>query len=885
MIIYPNAALNFLFLIFLLFPFTNSLTHNKKEHTLRFTEEKFLMDDIAKAEHNTLINNYLSTKYLYWNKGIRGQGIKIGIFDSGVNNSYIKCNIKKSYDFTNDNNEEDYQGHGTYIASLICSESIGISPMSEIYSYKIFSREGKTNEQWIKAAIAKAIADKVNIMNMSFGGINFNDQSTIALIKEAITKGIIITVSAGNEGPSNGSVVFPGNLAEVITVGSASKNVFDVYKYSSRGPAIYNRNTLIPKPNTWCIGEDVVGFTTEGRKVIKNGSSISTGIVSAFIALGMSLGIKEEWNIAKVMRMIYDSNIEMVGLNGWEKGSGLFNPEGMLGIIEMKESSEMIRIYNWEQGDEDSFIFDDETDEEESDDDKKKDNTFEMYTTRISRTYNLIVLNEYHSFNDFTLPLMIGLHNESNSTFINGKCFNVSLLNPSPLISHIFLLQLLLSPTASPKCEYYKEHIDWMIKFTDQSGKFTFKYQMVFDFIPKPSKLSRIIIDHSHNLIFPFDGFVPKDDLLSHIYDYDWTYESIDTNYFTLYNTLKEEGYYIEEVTNDISTISFDEYSLLIIIDTEKEFTKEEIELLQHYYEKKHLSLLIITEWSNPSISSKFDTSSSFTSGSDIKSLNTFLLKYNIAISQNSLSGTLYFQNKKIQLNSCNSISLFPQSGFLFGGLLSNDAQFIDASSSKSIYASILGLYESKNDESGRIGIFTDSYCIDDYQLGHSMNDNNCFWLMSLITRFLIHGNFAYNDLALNSKTPLTKIYYNGDSISYDSSTSIKTINDISKGDIVITDEIPNELATTSNRGVVFVDNGSIVEILKGVLAVFIPIFGILIIMFIVIQCKARDYKKRRIFAIRSLIEMRPLSVHASERKRLNSVSSINSSTELKIDI
>ena len=55
MIIYPNAALNFLFLIFLLFSFTNSLTHNKKEHTLRFTEEKFLMDDIAKAEHNTLI--------------------------------------------------------------------------------------------------------------------------------------------------------------------------------------------------------------------------------------------------------------------------------------------------------------------------------------------------------------------------------------------------------------------------------------------------------------------------------------------------------------------------------------------------------------------------------------------------------------------------------------------------------------------------------------------------------------------------------------------------------------------------------------------------------------------------------------------------------------
>lgn len=874
MFIYPNAALNSFFLIFLLFPLSSSLNN-----PLRFTEEKFLMDDIAKAEHNTLINNYLSTKYLYWNKGIRGQGIKIAIFDSGVNNTNIKCNIKKSYDFTNDNSEEDFQGHGTYIASLICSESIGISPMSEIYSYKIFSKEGTTSEKWINAAIAKAIADKVNIMNLSFGGINFNDQSTIALIKNAIDKGIIITVSAGNEGPSFGGIVFPGNLAEVITVGSASKDVFDIYKYSSRGPAIYNRNILISKPNTWSLGEDVVGYSADGRKVIKNGSSISTGIVSAFLALGMSLGIKEEWNIAKVMRMIYDSNIEIVGLNGWEKGSGLFNPEGMLGLIEMK-NKEMIRIYNWEVNNEEEVIFDDDDEDEEKDNNTR--NVFEMYTTRINKTYNLIVMNEYHTFSSFELPFTITNNNITNSSSsINGKCFTISLINPSPTISYIFLLQLQLSPIASSKCEYYKEHIDWMLHFTDQSGKISFNYQIVFDFIPKPSKLSRIIIDRSHNLIFPFDGFVPKDDLLSHIYDYDWTYESIDTNYYTLYSTLLQEGYYIEESNEDITKIKLDEYSLLIIIDTEKKFSNEEIEQLQFFYEKKHLSLLIITEWNNPSIASKLSTSS-FTNGSDIKSLNTLLLKYNIAISQNSLSGTLYFQNNKIQLNSCNSISLFPQSGFLFGGFLSNDAQFIDTSVLKSLYASVLGLYESKNDENGRIGIFTDSYCIDDYQLGYNSQSENCFWLMTLIIRFLIHGNFAYNDLDLNSKTPLGQIYYNGDEISYDDSIAIKTINDIVNGDIVITNEIPNELATSSNRGSSFVNNTSIVEILKGVLAVFIPIFAILVIMFIVIQCKARDYKKRRIFAIRSLGEMR---IHSSERKRLNSVSSMTSSTELKIDI
>ena len=43
---------------------------------------KFLHNDILDAENNKLINNYLSTKYLFWNKGFKGQKIKIGILDS-----------------------------------------------------------------------------------------------------------------------------------------------------------------------------------------------------------------------------------------------------------------------------------------------------------------------------------------------------------------------------------------------------------------------------------------------------------------------------------------------------------------------------------------------------------------------------------------------------------------------------------------------------------------------------------------------------------------------------------------------------------------------------------------------------------------------------------
>ena len=923
---YPNAALNSIFVIYLLLTLTNH-SCQKFNHTLRFIEEnKFLQDDILKAEKNNLIQNYLSTRYLYWNKGIRGQGVKIGIFDSGIANSYINCNIKKNYDFTNDVNstkDSDPQGHGTYIASLICSEQIGISPMSEIYNYKIFTKSGITNEKWVSSAIKQGIDDKVDIMNLSFGGINFNDRLIVELITEAINKGIIITVSAGNEGPSYGSIIFPGNLPQVITVGSVSSEVFSVYKYSSRGPAIYNKNTLINKPNTWCLGEDIVGFTKDGSKVIKNGSSIATGIVSAFIALGKSYDKmnKENWNIGKVMKMIYDSNLEIVGINKGEYGSGLFNPEGFLGLLNMNEQIEKksyIRIYNNEKRYSEEEIDEEETDDETGDNiekEKYNNSLFELYSTKQNITLTLTVLNELSSskFNEIILPLKISLidetkkeseedkeleENETESTQLIEKCFIISILNSSPNISHVFLLQLEISPLRTSKCEYYKEYFDWTLQFSDQSGKYSFTYDLYFNYIPKPSKLSRILLDRNHNLIFPLDGYVPKDDLLAHSYDYDWTYENIDTNYFSLYKFLKEEGYYFEEANTFLTNIAIEEYSVLFIIDTEKKYSDIEIKYIQYHFEKSNVALFIITEWNNPTISSKLHNeklNDTFQNGSDIKNLNSILLKYKIAISQNSLSGQLYFQNKKIQLTSANSISLFPQNGILFGGYLNNDEQFVDSLSTPKINSAVLGLYESKNEEMGRIAIFTDTYCIDDYQLGYEKDNDNCFWLIQLILRYLIHGNYAYNDLNLMDKKSLSTMFYNFEPITYDEVQDSllnyeKFVDDLERGNLITTNEIPNELNSEFENVPSIIDNGSIIEIIKGVLAVFIPILAILIVMFIVIQCKAKDYKKRRIFAIRSLGEMRPISYHnLEERKRLNSISSINSSTrlglELKLDV
>jgi len=70
-----------------------------------------------KEEKETTLEKYFSVKYLLWNKSFTGKNISIGIFDSGVNNKYLNCNIIDYINFT-DEPDLDLNGHGTFISSV-----------------------------------------------------------------------------------------------------------------------------------------------------------------------------------------------------------------------------------------------------------------------------------------------------------------------------------------------------------------------------------------------------------------------------------------------------------------------------------------------------------------------------------------------------------------------------------------------------------------------------------------------------------------------------------------------------------------------------------------------------------------------------------------------
>ena len=926
---------------------------------LQYSSKKFLHNYFFDVENNNLINNYLSTKFLYWNQDLTGQKIKIGIIDSGIDNEISKCkNIIKIKNFSDENEQKDLEGHGTYLSSIICGEKYGLTKDSEIYIYKIFTNSGLTKKEWLIESLHESIfIDKCKIINLSLGGINFNDKKIIELITLASNQNIIIISSSGNEGPSYGTITFPGILPSVLTIGSVSNEIFSIYRHSSRGPAMLDKNTLISKPNTYAPGEDIIGLgideikkekekNIKGIKIAKNGSSIATAIVTGFIALALSINTQKKFefinkfNIAKLINIVQRTNIILPQLdNEFERFSGLFNPQGILGYMlnyeknfNEKNYKAFVYIYNYDYSFNNKF---DKNIKVEYPEDV-------LYSTKMEKEIALQVINELdlENYNDIKLPFFIKdiqiLYEKKNSnmnknykknSYINDNCVKFELISPneSEDISRVMILKLKIIPDNADKCDFNKGDIELKFIIVDQSQKQILNFFYSYHFIPRPLKLNRILFDRGHNLIYPYDQNVIKDNLFSDCLDFDWTYESIQTNFkglndFLLNNLNSLEGidnnYYIEETTKNLDLINLNLYSVLVIIDAEKNFTMEEINNMQNSLENNDLGILIISEWNNDLIKNKIhrnrmnmNTSTNTSqillpkketifSGSNILNLNNFLLKYNIALSQDTISGNVYLMNKIIEINSGTSISLFPKGGLIFGGYFDNDESVIldsediftyddndfinddDITLDKisrikkdKLYRAVLGVIDGgqkKNENNfGRLAIFTDSYCIDDYQYSKNNKSKNCFWLIQDLIQFLIHGMYILNDLNLSNKNRLLKNYYNLEPIYFEEKTKKKKkyieLNDENKNQFTL--DIPNLFQLELRNHFYFPNNRDILGIIKGILVISGIVFLVLLFLLYKISVNEKKYLQMKINSIKTLEEVIPLSNRINDTK------------------
>ncbi len=166
-------------------------------------------------------------------QGLNGQGIKVGIIDTGIDFHHPDLlgygptgRVVGGYDYVNsDQKPLDVNGHGTEVAGIIGANGsfAGIAPKSQLFSYKVSSTGEAVSSEYIIQAISSAIKDKMNVINISLGVNKTNDELEDAVDK-AIKNGIVVVTAAGNNGPDNKTIGSPGRDFNVITVGASYNN-------------------------------------------------------------------------------------------------------------------------------------------------------------------------------------------------------------------------------------------------------------------------------------------------------------------------------------------------------------------------------------------------------------------------------------------------------------------------------------------------------------------------------------------------------------------------------------------------------------------------------------------------------------------------------------
>lgn len=147
--------------------------------------------------------DYIDSTYAH-QMGLSGQGVKVGIIDSGIN-PHKDLKISGGINIL-DNNDSYYDGygHGTKVAGIIGALDnsyglIGVAPNVKLYSIKVLKSNGKGSISDVVAGIEWAIDNNLDI-------VNFSLQTTVdnSVLRNAVQKAyennILLVASAGNKG-------------------------------------------------------------------------------------------------------------------------------------------------------------------------------------------------------------------------------------------------------------------------------------------------------------------------------------------------------------------------------------------------------------------------------------------------------------------------------------------------------------------------------------------------------------------------------------------------------------------------------------------------------------------------------------------------------------
>ena len=297
------------------------------------------------------------------NHGLTGKGVGIALIDTGLEPSTQgddwSPRVVVSYNaiLKTVGAVPDHSGHGTHLASLLSGfgDSFkGIAPDATIIPIKAFNTEDEANVLDVIEGIQWAVNHRkrynLKVLNLSISTsaeLPYNIDPLNRALTAAWNAGLVVVVSAGNNGPAAGTVTAPGNNPWLISVGAAdfqdTKSWSDVAPFSGRGPTrsghikpdVLAPGTLLAgvlplnakRPATEPVTTDPKGYW------VASGASQATAVASGIIAL--LLESRPELSnhdvkclLANTARPLSTAEGELV--SPFSQGRGLINLQGAL---------------------------------------------------------------------------------------------------------------------------------------------------------------------------------------------------------------------------------------------------------------------------------------------------------------------------------------------------------------------------------------------------------------------------------------------------------------------------------------------------------------------------------------------------------------------------
>jgi serine protease AprX len=239
-------------------------------------------------------------------QGDTGQGVTVAVLDTGIDNlPDFSGRLIGGVDLTGANSPfQDSYGHGTFVAGLIAGNGAssngqysGEAPGANLVSIKVAGASGVTDLATLINGLQWAVDHEsqygIRILNISLGYKPF--ESTVAnpldqAVQAVWNAGIAVIASAGNAGPSDGTILSPGDDPMVVTVGAlddmAQNNVADdeMTNFSSVGPTSPDGWV---KPDLVTSGRSVVSLAAPGSTVYNQNPSARVGSAN-FVGSGTS---------------------------------------------------------------------------------------------------------------------------------------------------------------------------------------------------------------------------------------------------------------------------------------------------------------------------------------------------------------------------------------------------------------------------------------------------------------------------------------------------------------------------------------------------------------------------------------------------------------------